>query len=185
MQKFGAGSPVSQVVTGNEPDNSMGEMMGRSAGFHIEKEMTVTGTGSQVANVLQLTGTVVVLNQWAIITEVTTLNNLTGMYADLYDGTLATDLTADGAVLSGMPVETFFTKDKLSSEIYSINSAATGSMLETLPDRKSGRPFTITQKNGIDTFIRLHFTTTDSPVNFKVKIHFEYYPINGSTLEFL
>ena len=56
---------------------------------------------------------------------------------------------------------------------------------ETKTDKKSGRPFTVTQKNGADTFIRLHFTTTDTPVNFKVKIHFEYYPVNGSTLTFL
>jgi len=58
-------------------------------------------------------------------------------------------------------------------------------MFETLTTRKSGRQFTITQKSGADRFIRLHLTTTDAPVSFKVKVHFEYYPINSSTLVFL
>ena len=176
---------IQEVITGNEPDNSLGEMMGRSAGYHIDKEITVTGTGAITANVLQLVGTVVITNQWAEITEITTLTNLTGMYADLYDGTNIINLTADGAILSGMPVGTFFTKDKVSSETYSVNDASQARMLETLIDKKSGRPFTITQKDGVDTFIRLHLTTTDAPVSFKVKVHFEYYPINSSTLAFL
>lgn len=28
-------------------------------------------------------------------------------------------------------------------------------------------------------------TGTDNPVNFKVEIHFEYYPLDGGSLEFL
>jgi len=117
--------------------------------------------------------------------SVTTLTNLTGVYADIYDGTNIVTLTADGATLSNMPVGTFFTKDKVSTETYSVNDASECRMLETLADKKSGRPFTITAKNGATNYIRLHFTTTDAPVNFNVKIHFEYYPINGSTIEFL
>lgn len=181
----GAVDPITTVISGDEPLNSLGEMVARSAGFHIEKELTVTGTGAQVANVLQLVGSVVILNQWALITEVTTLTNLTGMYADLYDGTNTVALTADGAVLSGAPVGTFFTKDKVAADAYSVSIADETRLLETLVDRKSGRPFTVTQKNATDTFIRLHFTTTDAPVSFKVKIHFEYFSINGSTLTFL
>ena len=185
MQKFGVGSPIYQVITGGDPANSLGEMIARSSGYHIEKEATHAGTGTQVFNILQLTGSVVVTEQWGVITEITTLTNLTSMYADLWDGTLAVPLTNNGATLSGVPVGTLFTRDKLSTSAFSVNSAATGSMLENLDSKKVGRPFVITQKNGVDTFIRLHFTTTDNPVSFKVKIHFEYYPINGSTLAFL
>jgi hypothetical protein len=178
-------NPLPQVIQGDEPDNSLGEMIARSSGYHTEKELTVSGTGAITSNILQLTGTVIVLSQWAMLTEVTTLTNLTNMYADLWGGSVIDTLCSDGAVLSGMPVGTYFTKDKVSTEAYSIIDAATGGVLETLADRKSGRPFTVTQKAETDTFIRLHLTTTDSPISFKVKVHFEYYPINGSTLVFL
>jgi len=172
-------------MTGDEPDNSLAEMMERAAGFHIDKTVTISGTGAQTANVLQLTGSVVITNQWAEVKRVGTMANLTNMYADLYDGTNTVDLTADGAALSGMPAGTYFTKDKVAAEVYSVNDASEARLLETLADRKSGRPFTITQKNGADTFIRLHFTTTDNPIDADIKIHFEYYPINGGTLTFL
>jgi hypothetical protein len=179
------GDPILRVIVGTEPDNSLAEMQSRAAGFHICQEAQVTGTGANTVNLLQLTGTVRVLNQWAIITEVTTLNNLTGVYATAWDGTNTIDLTADGAVLSGMPSGTVFTKDKLSTETYSVNDASTVSILETIEDRKAGRPFTITQKNGADTFLQLNFTTTDNPVDFAVEVHFEYEPMNGGTLEFV
>lgn len=170
----------------NSPDNSANEMLSRAGGFHICKEISVGGTGSQVVNALQLTGSIIVTNQWAVITEVTTLTNLTAMYASVYDGTNSVDLTKNtGAVLSGATVGTFFTKDKISSEPYSINVADQARMLETLSNSKSGRPFTLTQKNGTNTYIRFHYTTTDNPVNFKIKIHFEFIPVNGSTLVFL
>jgi len=176
---------VDQIISSGLDCNCVGEMIARNSGYHIDKEIDISATGSQTVNVLQLTGTVVITNQWAQITDVTTLTNLTGMYADLYDGTNSVALTDDGAVLSGAPAGTFFTKDKISSEVYSVNMSDECRMLETLLDKKSGRPFTITQKNNTDTFIRLHFTTTDAPVVFSVKIHFEFYPVNGSTLVFL
>lgn len=157
----------------------------RDGGLHICKEVSIGGTGAQTANVLQFTGSLIVTNQWAVITEVTTLTNLTAMYATIYDGTNSIDLTADGAVLSGAPVGSYFTKDQVAAQPYSVNLADQCRMLETLADRRSGRPFTITQKNGTNTYIRFHYTTTDNPVNFKIKIHFEYIPINGSTLVFL
>lgn len=172
-------------LTANEPINSLNEINIREGGLHIDKELTITGTGANTANILQLVGSIIVTNQWAIITEVTTLTNLTNMYSDLYDGTNIVNLTSDGATLSGMPVGTMFTKDKVMSEVYSINDASECRVLETLEDRKIGRPFVITQKNTVDTFIRLHFTSTDAPVSFKVKVHFEYVPLNGSTLTFL
>ena len=173
------------VIDGSEENNSAAETIKRTVGFHIYKSVNVTGTGSQSANVLQVTGTVIILDQYAEIKTVTTLTNLTGLYSTLYDGTNTVDLTSDGAILSGMPVGTFFTKDKVSTEVYSINDASQCRVLETLADRKSGRPFTITQKNGANTYIQLHYTTTDNPVDFDVEIHFEYLPVNGGTLTFL
>lgn len=175
-----------EIITGiTQLDNSGSDMLVREGGYIISKEVSVGGTGAQIVNVLQLTGTVMVRNQWAEITEVTTLTNLTAMYATLYDGTNSVDLTANGSVLSGAPVGSFFTKDKVATETYTVNISDECRLNETLGDKKAGRPFIITKKNATNTYIRLHYTTTDAPVNFKVKIYFEYYPMNGGTLTFL
>ncbi len=176
---------LKKVIQPVETDNSAAEMIARSSGFHIDKEMTVTGTGSVTANVLEFTGTIVILNQWAVITRVGTLTNLTAMCATAYDGTNTVNLTADGAVLSGATVGSFFTKDKVASQPYTVSLSDEVRVIEELTDKKSGRPFTLTAKEGASNYIQLNFTTTDNPVDFDVKIHFEYYPVNGSTLEFL
>ena len=144
---------------------------------------TLGGTGAQTVNVFKITGNVRILDQYAIITRVGTLTNLTGLYADLYDSTAAVNLTSDGAVLSGLPVGTLFTKDKVAAETYSVNDATDGALLETLDTRFVGRPFIVTQKNGANTYIRLHYTTTDNPVDFDIEVHFEYELMNGANLE--
>ena len=144
----------------------------------IKKTLRVTGTGAITANVLQVTGTVRVLNQFATITDVTTLVNATAVYSTAYDGTNSIDLTADGAVLSGCPVNTFFTKDKDSSEIYTISKADQVRKTEVSAEAEISLPFTVTQPFGIDTFIRLHLTTTDNPVDFTVALEFKYIPLS-------
>ena len=153
----------------------------------ISKLVRVTGTGSIVASLLQLVGSVRIIEQYAIITDITTLNNATAIYATIYDGTVSIDLTADGIVLSGAPVGTMFLKDQLAANAYSVNISDQCRMNEVIDTKKAGRPFTVTQKNGVDTFLRLHLTTTDAPVDFTVFVVFKYFPImyDGSSLVFL
>ena len=153
----------------------------------ISKSIRVTGTGSIVANILRLEGSVRILEQYAVITAVTTLTNATGVYATLWDGTNSEDLTLDGAVLSGAPVDTMFLKDKVATQQYSVNVADQCRVNEVTDTKKAGKAFTITQKHDTDTFIRLHLTSTDNPVDFTVFVTFKYEPImyNGSTLYFL
>lgn len=152
----------------------------------IEKTFRIVGTGSLAPDVLKVTGTVRILEQYATITSVTTLNNATGVYADTHDGTNVINLTADGSVLSGCPVDSFFTKDKDSSETYSVAKADQVRMNEVSNEDAVGTPFTITNKNNTDTFIRFHLTTTDNPVDFTIKIVFKYNPLSpNSELEFL
>jgi len=169
----------------DETANSAKELLIRSSGMKISKSVRITGTGALTANVLQLTGTVNVISQWALLTSITTLVNATGVYSSLWDGTVPIDLTADGIVLSGAPVGSFFTKDQVAAQTYSSNIADQGRLLETLADRWAGRPFIVTQKAAADTFIRFHLTTTDAPVDFTMLVFFEYLPMDGGTLAFL
>ena len=146
----------------------------------------ITGiTGAQSLNVFQVTGSVIVTDQYAEIKATPTLTNCTNVYADFWDGTLAQDLTANGIVLSGVPVGTMFTKDKVAASTYTLCDASTGCINETTGDRKVGRPFTVTQKFGADSFIRMNLTTTDNPIDFTVYLEFRWRPINGGNLVLL
>ncbi len=154
--------------------------------FRVCKELAISAaSGSHNVNVFKVTGSVRILEQYAEITEITTLTNLTALYSTLYDSSASVDLTADGAVLSGLPVGTMFTKDKAATEEYTVCSAAAGCVNETASDKKVGKPFTVTAKTGADTFIRMNFSTTDDPVSFKMLLVFEWEPIDGGGLELL
>lgn len=172
---------LNKAIPANVIEDTAWDMIYREAGRHIDTTATITGTGSQVVNVFQFTGSIMILNQWATVTSITTLTNLTNMYATLYDGTNSVDLTADGATLSNAPVGSFFTKNHTADQPYSVNFADECRLLETLTDKRAGRPFILTGKNGATNYIRLHYTTTDNPVNFDIFVHFEYYLFNGAT----
>jgi hypothetical protein len=152
----------------------------------IRKSIRITGTGSLTANVLKVKGTINVISQYATITSVTTLNNATGVYADVYDGSTAIGLTADGLVLSGFKEGSFFTKDKDSTEAYTASDADQVRKTEVTAEAEIGKPFTVTQKKDTDTFIRFHLTTTDNPVDFTIEVVFKYEPLSpNSSLVFL
>lgn len=145
---------------------------------------TIGGTGAQTVNVFEFTGSITIVDQWAEITRVGTLTNLTTMYADIWDGTAATLLTDNtpGASLSGAQVGAFFTKSASSSSAYTVHDATQADMFESGLFTRVGYPFTITAKAGVTNYIRFHYTTTDNPVDFDMKIYFEYILMDGGTL---
>ena len=159
------------------PDNSLLDYNQRGAGFmfHVH-DANITGTGAVNLNVFKYTGAIRVFRQWAQITSITTLTNMTDVYAQIWDGTVATDLTkTPGAVLSGVPVGTYFTKNRDASQTYTVLSADQARFTED--DSGRPRPFTCNAKNGVDSYIRFNFTTTDSPIDFLMDIWFEWYPL--------
>lgn len=164
-------------------ENSAADMLYRGNGFVFDETVHITGvTGTVNLNVFKVIGTVRILDQWAAITDATTLTNMTDVYADVFDGTNTVDLTkSPGIILSNAPVGTFFTKDKISSETYTLNFADQVRVAEAT--NKVAAPFWVTQKNGADTFIRFNFTTTDNPIDFKMRVIFQWRPFNGGQLE--
>ena len=183
MAHFTSGNLIG-VVPENAPHNTIFDMLNRTAGRVIEVTPTIVfPAGPTVASVFKFTKSVRILDQWAEIISISG-GDLSGLYADAYDGTNVEILTADGLDLTGAPAGTFFTKDKVKSQPYSANIADQVRVLETLEDRKAGRPFTPTGKNGVDNFIRLH-AVASAEVTAQIKIHFEYWAINGGTLESL
>jgi len=150
---------------------------------HIKKEATVTAAaGTHAVNLFQLTGAVRIISQVGIITEVTTLTNMTAVYADLWDGTNSELLTANGATLSGATVGSILTKDQDTSNPYSVLLADQCRVSEVISDRNIGKPFTVVQKNVTNTYMRIRFTTTDDPISFKMFLHFCWEPLDGGNL---
>jgi hypothetical protein len=162
--------------------NTVAGFLGRATGRCYAGFVNITAdTETKAINVFQITGTVLVVNQIAIITAAPALTNCTNVYASFYDGTLDQDLTADGINLSGAPVGTTFFKDKAVSQTYTLLDVSTGVVYEP-SDFKQGKPFYVVQKNGADSFIRFNLTT-NTTLDFTMYLEFEYVLINGATLE--
>ena len=178
----GVSSDFAQPIPRENILNSPYEIFGRQ-GRKIKVSANITGNNNSYnVNVFQITGTVRILDQFAIITSITDLTNMTAVYADLWDGTNSEALTANGAVLSGAPVGTFFTKDKDVTEIYSVMKADQCRVNEVTADKNIGKPFTVTQKNGVNTYIRFNYTT-NTTLDFNMDIYFIYELMDGSNLE--
>jgi hypothetical protein len=164
------------------PDNSIGDMLNRRIGRSFKGFVPIVrGVGSHAINVFKITGTVLVVNQFAIISAITNLTNCTNVYASFWDGTVSNDLTLDGITLSGVPVGTTFFKDKVETVPYTLLDASAGAVYEPT-DWKEGKPFYVQQKYGVDSFIRFHLDTT-SGVDFVMYLEFEYRLLNGAKLE--
>ena len=168
----------------NIPDcNSFEGFIQRTGTACLEGTAQITGDNETVTtNVFKYSGPILIVEQWAVITDDTALTNATNIYADIWDGTTAEDLTNDGMTLSGAPVGSFFTKDELATETYTLMLADQGRVLETTGP-KVGGPFLINGKNGVDNFIRFH-VTTNTTLDFSMFVHFEYQVLNGGTMEF-
>jgi hypothetical protein len=160
----------------------------RESGVFISKEFTFeAGPGNIEADLAIVTGAALVLRQYSIVTEITTLNNATDIYAGLWDGTNLEKLTAGnpgGSVLSGCSVGTLLVKDENASSPASVLNADQGRSKEPIT-RDAGFPFLVNPKNGVQTTIRLFLTTTDNPASFKMKVFLEYRPMDGGQLIFV
>lgn len=156
----------------------------RRQGIRISKEINIIANNTTVnQNVLQLYGAVRVIEQYAIITEVTDITNMTNVYADIWDGTISYLLTKNDGVFSGLTVGSFFTKDSDSTQPYSIIKSDQGRILEK-EQKEIGYPFILNQKNGVDTFVRFNFTT-NTTLNFKMFVYFKYEKINSGYIKFI
>jgi hypothetical protein len=159
---------------------------GEKETIKIYKSIRITGNGALSADIAKVKGQCLIVSQYAILEAITTLVNLTGVYATVFSANGEEDLTADGAVLSGFEKGSYFAKDKVAAQIYTAVNASTPKVVEITDDRFAGRPFTVIQENGVDTFLRFYATTTDAPVDFTMGVYFEYTPLGkGSSLVFL
>jgi hypothetical protein len=175
--------PWRTAISGERVLNSPNEIL-RREGVRGEVLVHVTGNNdSYNLNIFKLFGTVDFISNFIIITEINNMSNLTNVYSDLWDGAFSDSITADGADLSGIPVGSWFAKDRESTEAFSVVSAATAKAHEIRPADDIGLPFQITQKTGdVDTFIRFNYTT-NTVLDFYGHLFYKWRPVNGGYLE--
>lgn len=167
----------------NKSHNCIGDMAERAAGFILEVEGVLNANNTtETINIFKITGSVEIIDAYGEVTDATVLNNLTGCYFDAWDGTTAIEITdSAGAVLSGAPVGSMILKTADSSQIATVVLADQVRVTEADTSKKTHHPFIVTQKNGADTYIRCHYTTSDAPINAKVKFYIVYRPKNGGS----
>lgn len=146
------------------PDNSIADMTARTAGIIIGRAGGFAGTGTITSNLFIITGTITVIDAFGQITGVTTLNNLTNIYFDVWDGTISVPITkTTGATLSGAPVGSIIARTRDSTIAVTTIYADQGRVTE-VETVKPHKPFMVTAKNGVTTYLRVTYTTTDNPV---------------------
>lgn len=166
----------------NHNANYMCCMLSRAAGHMLTKEVTLdANNSSDNKNLFKITGTILIEGIFAEITDATTLTNCTNVYLDLYDGAFADIITLDGATISGFNVGGYLHKEQDSTNALHAHSNATCLVSEP-SDKKVHHPFLVTQKSGADTYIRLHYTTTDAPINAKIMFFVCAKCVNGGTI---
>ena len=163
--------------------NSPACFFGRAAGFHIEKIITLDASNtSDVKGLFQFTKTVQFLGLYFEITDASTLVNCTGLYFDAYDGAVADVITLDGAVISGFEVDSCGVKDEDVAAAITVIQADEVRVTEPAAGKKTHAPFMLTAKSGQTDLIRLHYTTTDTPINATLKVCLDYCLVNGGTM---
>lgn len=134
--------------------------------------------GTAAVPLFTVTGTVMLLKVWGVLTAKTTLANCTAMYLDLYDAALSTPLSmaAPGATLSGMAVGTTVLRTGGGTMGLSVLNNATGAIQDgtSLLFTQTG----IIKKSGAVTQVRMVYTSTDAPANAAITWYAEYLPLS-------
>jgi hypothetical protein len=148
----------------------------------VEKHLNANNS-SDAIECFQLFGTVEVYKLYGFVTDNTVLNSCTEVFFDLWDGTKSDPITANQAVLSNANVDSYFFKLREKAEALVIGDNSECCVCEGHESNYAFDQFNITQKATIDTFIRFRYTTTDTPINAKIKVYAAFGPLDGGYME--
>jgi len=174
---------LNDIVPETHADNSLADILTNGGGHHTSKTITLSANNTTASeNIFQITSSIEILGIYGFITDASTLANLTAGFLEADDGTAQVDITASGIVLSGLAVDTFFLKDAVASSALSLADNAAVKVTEPVADKNAFSPFFVTQKTGVDTFIRFTYSTTDAPINAQIEWHVNWRHVNGGSL---
>ncbi len=181
----------------NCEDNSKHGILQRLGGILLCKCIHVTANNEyKKMNILEFKGTIGVIAQYAEIIEVTSCSNMTSVYLDIWDGINSELLTKNTADFSGLEKGSFFSKLGINTEEYVLHISDQCRHTELKAD-DLGQPFIITAKNEAKkykegnrlkkqsgSYIRFNFTT-NTILDFKMIMYFNYIKLNSSLLKFI
>lgn len=163
------------ALTSGPASDSVHDYLERGIGEPVSKAATMNvNNGTTSVNLFTVTGSIQVLKLWGVLTTATTLTNCTNLHFDIYDGSAATAITKNtGTTLSGLAVGTTVVKTELSASNLTLMNNATG-VLSEASVTKGLAEFFLAKKTGVTTYVRLTYTSTDTPANAVMTVYAEY-----------
>lgn len=156
--------------------NAIHDFLERTAGKQISNLISLGGTGAQSVNIFQITGSVYIARLFAIVRDTTLMTNCTGASFDLFPaGGAAVQISKNDGVLSGIAVGSIITKVGLAVDTFTVSDAVGAVVTEQgWAGSDVFNAFIVTQKVGIDTFVRLTYSTTHNPIVAQIEVYCEY-----------
>lgn len=149
----------------------------------VQKTLSASATTENL-NLFKLTGNVKIKKIYGVLEEKTTLTNMTDCGFGLYDGSAEVAITKlTTLAMSTAVVGAIVAKTAPNTAIATFLPATVGGVIEGASLSKVDYEFIITKKNGANTYIRFNYTTTDAPIDAKMRFYVEYESIDGGYLE--
>ena len=127
-------------------------------------------------------GTVEVLRFWSHFTNVDNVAAApTKLHYDLYDQTNIVDITMDGVDCTGVELNALLGRIDKSTAAVNLMDSDQVRIVDGAVGLELSAPFIVNAKNGADTRMRLHFTSTGGPVDFTICHEIVWRPLSGSS----
>lgn len=143
--------------------------------------VTLTAAGVNVAvNLFIVTGLVRLNDTVGIFEDVTNVADIEDVYLDIYDGTIATPITLDDAVVcDGANLNSALVKvDDSTGKIVFMNADQVRK--EETTKNSNLDPVLINAKNGVTTYVRMIYTNTDTNLNCQIRWYVDWRSFCGS-----
>lgn len=133
----------------------------RDDGSIVTKTITITGTGGEVVtNLFSFTSTIELVDLYGILTSVTDITKLDGIWWDVWDGANSVALTADGGNMTGFALGSVIAKDQLATQVARVlNSSQVRYQEQANNNPRIFIGGLIVPKNGVTNYVRLRADT--------------------------
>lgn len=150
----------------------------RTIGFPVIYDQVLVGNNATVnQNLFAITGVNQIFEIYGIVT--TQLgNNVTAVHLVVRDGTISREITlAAGTIMNAAPVGSLISKKEIASVAINFESSLTGIYEEGILVGAQ-QPFIAGKKATANTFIRMIYTTSDTPTSGVIRWKLAYKPLS-------
>lgn len=161
----------------NYPQNSPAHSLVHTAGYHVDKTVTLNGNGASTENLFTVTGSVRAVELSFHVTVLGDSTTFSGVKFELDDGTAQTDITAavDG---SGCLADATFVKVNTAANPLLFMDNSAGFFQDAVLSSELAE-FVVAQKAATTTYIRLAYTG-DGTTDITIVAECHYVPFNDA-----